>query len=1041
MDPISPNLIAGLAVEAVKGFVQRRETPARTSIRGRRLTDRAFAGKKTLLPILAKLTELVSPAEEILLGKFLHSSEFRSIARTTAVACIMGNINDLRPALDSQLSATLTLLLNIPASKSTAVSGTIIRALAEQSTAAVDELRRFEPEEYTNVRGRAAIEVAGGRLRSVSEHAESLTGIEPAQMPAILKFIEDYRRVARAANSELVPAYFETQKRVPINAIHIAPRLSPDRPEDFGIIPEEDAETHTEYEIGLSVLLGRGYRVVVLGDPGAGKSTLSQRIVYDLSGPPAAGFEGDKVPFVVTLRRYEEHKRARSSSLVEYLEDSLNEDLHIEPPPGAVKFLLATGKAVVIFDGLDELLETHRRREITKSIEAFGSTYATTHLIATSRVVGYREAALDPSIFQVATLRSFNDDDVEAYASKWFKLDDRLTAAEKVAVSAAFLRESSSVADLRSNPLMLGLLCNVYRGERSIPQDRAELYDQCARMLFEKWDASRGIRTTSILKKDARKALQSIALWIFADYNPVDGVPEGLLKRRIAKQWLGGRHESIDDAVDEASSLLESWRGRAWVLTDVGVNSRNERLYKFTHQTFLEYFAARELVVRNSSPRRLWKVLGAKISQGEWDIVAQISMQILDQYYGDAIDKMYEYLLQDAGEAHGHEAWNLLSFASRYLDVLLPSTSICRKVTDVAIEMALRGQVENYLEFASDDVSRLAAAGADADTDYAIDLEVEDLLTPLVTLLVAHGQVSTITQDEFILHLERLLESSDRGISAAAFTMLGSFSEVAEIVDIVEGEDLRLGTPDWDLYRPVLDRRLGEWSAVSFRPALVAFKHRLIDPEQLVSLVPSTSLFSPDPAILHGVLASRGKRAAGLHILHAYLGDPRSDFTEEQAASALAILGKELMKKKPPYTTQPLWDALGLRELVVKPYFRTDQSAADIPMLEEELRERAAAPDLAVAFAASVLLGAVVESEGWELLDESDDQIAFLNLGPLQALEMLFVCRLESGMYFDMRRAIDGAGFDDKSRSALIDWAERKVGFTASRLAESLSYR
>ena len=48
----------------------------------------------------------------------------------------------------------------------------------------------------------------------------------------------------------------------------------------------------------------------------------------------------------------------------------------------------------------------------------------------------------------------------------------------------AFISESASVADLRSNPLMLALLCILYRGAGSLPRNRTEVYEQCASMLY-----------------------------------------------------------------------------------------------------------------------------------------------------------------------------------------------------------------------------------------------------------------------------------------------------------------------------------------------------------------------------------------------------------------------------------------------------------------------------------------------------------------------------------------------------------------------------
>ena len=42
-----------------------------------------------------------------------------------------------------------------------------------------------------------------------------------------------------------------------------------------------------------------------------------------------------------------------------------------------------------------------------------------------------------------------------------------------------------------------------------------------------------------------------------------------------------------------------------WVFSDAGTTAAGERLYAFTHRTFLEYFAAAQLAYDSDTPEQL----------------------------------------------------------------------------------------------------------------------------------------------------------------------------------------------------------------------------------------------------------------------------------------------------------------------------------------------------------------------------------------------------------------------------------------------------
>src|SRR3954449_12006580 len=76
----------------------------------------------------------------------------------------------------------------------------------------------------------------------------------------------------------------------------------------------------------------------------------------------------------------------------------------VAAPAQAFEYLLSVGRMMVIFDGLDELLDTRDRGDITRDIESFCAYFPTAPVLVTSREVGYDQTPLDQQLF--TTLRS-----------------------------------------------------------------------------------------------------------------------------------------------------------------------------------------------------------------------------------------------------------------------------------------------------------------------------------------------------------------------------------------------------------------------------------------------------------------------------------------------------------------------------------------------------------------------------------------------------------------------------------------------------------
>ncbi|MCE7989447.1 MAG: NACHT domain-containing protein [Caldilinea sp. CFX5] len=401
-------------------------------------------------------------------------------------------------------------------------------------------------------------------------------------------------------------------------------------------------------------LLAEHAGLVILGDPGAGKTTFLKHLALGLAldQPPLPAL-AHRLPILIPLAAYANELAQRDCSLQEFLGDYYRrqgiEDL---PVADLLRSALSSGRALLLFDGLDEVQERGQRARIVNRVETFFAHHRQSgnKFVLTSRIVGYRDAPLSAPGVQTCTLVDFDAEDQSAFVDKWSVVLEeairgknpeagKAAAAEKAELLDA-LHHNPGVQQLAANPLLLTILALMKRQGVLLPERRVQLYEQYVKTLLSTWNVARGLdRHQSSRQLDyveTLKILAPLALWM-QESSPGKGlVKEAALQHQLETIY---RQRGEPDPARAAAHLLKDARDYASLLLERGPGE-----YGFIHLTFMEYLAAvgaANLAQQEVTP--LVKRLAAHLDQSEWHEVILLTIGVLgivqgrDGAAGDAV--------------------------------------------------------------------------------------------------------------------------------------------------------------------------------------------------------------------------------------------------------------------------------------------------------------------------------------------------------------------------------------------------------------------
>jgi len=385
-------------------------------------------------------------------------------------------------------------------------------------------------------------------------------------------------------------------------------------------------------------MLDRERRLVLLGDPGSGKSTFVSFVALCLAGErlgnqhlnlallthplpdengedraePQPWGHGAPLPVRVILRDFAAEglppvgEPATGDHLWRFIESTLGGAL-AEYCPLLRRHLLEQG-GLVLLDGLDEVPEAERRRvQVRQAVEGFAQTFPACRVLLTSRTYAYQNQDWRVPGFAETTLAPLHEGQIRSFVRRWYDHAAALGRfSEDDARGRAALLESAIFArpqlrDLAERPLLLTLMASLHawRGG-TLPEQRERLYADTVDLLLEFWEGRRVsygpdgrpkvvqpslAEYLKVGKEQVREVLEDLAFHAHSSQPDLEGtadIGEGDLLRR-----LFALSEPVAETPANTALLVHHLRDRAGILTARGVG-----VYTFPHRSFQEYLAA-----------------------------------------------------------------------------------------------------------------------------------------------------------------------------------------------------------------------------------------------------------------------------------------------------------------------------------------------------------------------------------------------------------------------------------------------------------------
>jgi predicted NACHT family NTPase len=328
-------------------------------------------------------------------------------------------------------------------------------------------------------------------------------------------------------------------------------------------------------------------RVVILGGPGTGKTTLLEAIALAFAGGSDLGWAKGVpklLPVFYRIRDLDQDRKPHTT-IWDCIQQQCSRRMGETLPAGFFHRQMKAGGLLLLFDGLDEAGSLARRNDIVDMIAEFSEGLsANSRVIVTSRLHDYRHR-FEGASWRHYELCEFDDSEIQSFIQGWRAIHepDQAKAVEKGELLWKALKGRQDILPLARNALLLTMIVRVHFGLGALPDSRLGLYEKCAETLLKHWAEPKGLEPSPIDFTRKHKLLERLAYEMQGEAEQLSDelalqIPRADLARRFETFQ---EDEGCPDARHLVDAVIDRLHARDAVLVQYGTDPRGQNLLRF----------------------------------------------------------------------------------------------------------------------------------------------------------------------------------------------------------------------------------------------------------------------------------------------------------------------------------------------------------------------------------------------------------------------------------------------------------------------------